>query len=96
MLMLIDIVLFSCVLISNVLLCLISYGESPLCFVFKCSATRAAATGRGRRARGGVALGDANSNSGQSTPGQRVERTDSALSLVKLLRYDRTSLRGRL
>ena len=35
MLMLIGIVLFSYVLISNVLLCLISYGESPLCFVVK-------------------------------------------------------------
>ena len=72
MLMLIGIVLFSYVLISNVLLCLISYGESPLCFVFKCSATRAAATGRGRRARGDVALGDANSNSGSRRLGSEL------------------------
>ena len=76
--MLIGIVLFSYVLFSNVLLCLISYGESPLCFVFKCNATRAAATGRRRRARVGVALGDANSNSGSRRLGSKQ---DGALCL---------------
>ena len=55
-------VLFSYMLISNVLLYLINCGESPPCFVIKFSAARGAAAGRRRSTRGDVALGDADSN----------------------------------